>query len=123
MAKVIKDFGVVLVVLSVLLVLVFYLAVIRSPSVPKGDLFKGTITNIKVSPGNLSGIGVYDKTCVRVENGLTRCDAGIKTEKYGVLNFNYIHNMAIEPCIASGNKLKVEILDSNGTARVQRIGQ
>ncbi len=88
---------------------------------PQMSLFKGTITNIKTSPGNVSGMGVYDRTCKQIGNGLTRCDAGIRTEKYGILNFNYIHNMEAEPCIVSGDKLQVEILDSNGTARILKI--
>lgn len=83
-------------------------------------LFEGTITNAKVSPGTFVGLGIYDKSCVDVGNGLTRCDAGIKTEEYGILNFNYLHNMRANPCIARGDRLNVEIVDSSGTARVQK---
>ena len=116
-----EGFVILVLIIAILsLVLFLYLKSDKNSSVP-GDLFEGTITNMKTSPGNLSGIGMYDKTCKNIGNGLTRCDAGIKTKKYGVLNFNYAHNMAVEPCIESGNKLKVEILNSNGTARVWRI--
>lgn len=124
MVKVNKNLDIILVVSLILLVsifLFFYLSFSKNSSSPKRDLFSGVITNIETSPGNLSGIGVYDRTCKRIGNGLTRCDAGIKTKEYGVLNFNYIHDMAVKPCIVSGDKLKVEILDSNGTADVRRI--
>jgi len=87
----------------------------------KLNLFEGKITNIQTTPGTVNGVGVYDKTCKDIGNGLTKCDAGIKTKEYGVLNFNYIHDMTTKPCITSGDKLKVEILDSKGTAKVQRF--
>jgi len=84
------------------------------------DLFRGVITNVKVSPSNLSGAGVYDNNCVDIGNGLTECDGGIKTDTYGVLNFHYKHNMATQPCISPGDGLRIEILDSNGNANVIR---
>src|SRR3989344_567899 len=84
-----------------------------------GDVFQGVITNINLEPGILEGTGVYDKSCNMIGNGLTNCDAGIQTEK-GLLNFNYKHNMDAQPCIAPGDKLKVEVLDSEGNAKVTR---
>lgn len=84
------------------------------------DVFEGVITNMKIEPGKLSGVGVYDRSCNMIGNGLTNCDAGIQTEK-GLLNFNYKHNMQMQPCIAEGDKLEVEILDSEGNARVKRL--
>lgn len=91
----------------------------KTGNVIKEDVFEGIITNLKLEPGFLEGTGVYDRTCKMIENGLSQCDAGIQTEK-GLLNFNYKHNMNIQGCIDSGQKLKVEILDSNGKARVTR---
>ena len=83
------------------------------------NVFQGVITNMKLEPGILEGTGVYDKSCNMIGNGLTNCDAGIQTEK-GLLNFNYKHNMDAQPCIAPGDKLKVEVLDSEGNAKVTR---
>ena len=54
-----------------------------------------------------------------IGNGLSQCDAGIQTEK-GLLNFNYKHNMDLQPCIAEGDNLKVEILEG-GKVIVTRI--
>lgn len=88
---------------------------------PAGDLFEGKITNKNVEPAKLIGTGVYDKSCVSAGGGLTNCHAGIKTDKYGVLDFNYVHDMAKKPCIAPNQKVVVEILDSAGNARIQRI--
>ncbi len=83
------------------------------------DIFEGTITNIKLEPVVLDGEGVYDKSCNMIGSGLTQCDAGIETER-GLLNFNYRHNMDIQPCISPGDKVKIEILDAEGKARVTR---
>ena len=117
-----RAFIFLLIIIILSLIFVLYLGNEKNSPVSKIDLFKGNITNLKTVPGNVSGVGVYDKTCKSIGDGLTMCNAGIKTEKYGVLNFNYVHNMAIEPCIVSGDKLQIEILDSKGTARVKRIG-
>mgnify|MGYP001603034083 FL=1 len=83
------------------------------------NVFEGVITNMNIEPSVLDGTGVYDKTCKMIENGLSQCDAGIQTEK-GLLNFNYKHNMNLQGCIDSGQKLKVEILADN-KARVTRL--
>ncbi len=112
-----------LIIIILSLILMPYLNNEKNSHLRRADLFEGKITNIKTFPGNLSGIGIYDKTCKKIGNELTRCDAGIKTKKYGVLNFNYIHNMEIKPCITSGNELYIDILDSNGTAKVWRINK
>lgn len=88
-----------------------------------GDLFEGKITNKNVEPMKLEGVGVYDRNCVSVEGGLTNCHAGIRTSKYGVIDFNYVHDMAKKPCIASGQNVVVTILDSGGKATVQRVSQ
>ena len=85
----------------------------------KTELFTGKITNMNLEPGTYEGTGVYDKSCIDAGAGMTECDGGIKTDK-GVLNFHYKHNMAILPCIAPGDGLVVEVLDSEGNARVTR---
>ncbi len=85
----------------------------------KAELFTGKITNMNLEPGKYEGTGVYDKSCIDAGAGMTECDGGIKTDK-GVLNFHYKHNMAILPCIAPGDGLIVEVLDSEGNARVTR---
>lgn len=89
--------------------------------VANGLLFQGKITNKNVEPMTIDGVGVYDRNCVMMSNGLTNCHGGIKTDKYGVLDFNYQHNMAKEPCIAPNEKLVVTILDSAGNAKVQKV--
>ena len=83
------------------------------------DVFEGIITNMNLEPSILEGVGVYDRTCKMIENGLSQCDAGIQTEK-GLLNFNYKHNMAVQGCIDQGQNLKVEILEGN-KARMTRL--
>ena len=89
---------------------------------PPSDLtvFEGKITNVKVSPGRVEGTSVYDRNCVG--SPITECDGGIKTAEYGVLNFHYFHDMAIQPCIheMGTEKVIVEILDSGGNAKVIR---
>ncbi|MBU5537388.1 MAG: hypothetical protein QW818_02300 [Candidatus Aenigmatarchaeota archaeon] len=84
------------------------------------NVFEGKITNVKVKPGRIEGISVYDRNCVG--SPITECDGGIKTAEYGVLNFRYRHNMAVQPCIHmyGPEKMIIEILDSDGTARVIR---
>ena len=88
-------------------------------NVVREDVFEGIITNMDLAPIILGGTGVYDRSCNMVGSGLTQCDAGIQTEK-GLLNFNYRHNMAVQRCIAEGDKLEVQILENN-KARVRRI--
>ncbi len=84
------------------------------------NVFEGKITNVKVSPGRIEGTSAYDRNCVG--DPITECDGGIKTAEYGVLNFHYRHEMAIQPCIHmfGPEKLIVEILDSDGNVRVTR---
>ncbi len=109
-----------IIVLAVLVAAVVYANVSKATgNVIQEDVFEGRITNMQLEPAVLDGEGVYDRSCNMVGNGLTQCDAGIQTEK-GLLNFNYRHNMNIQPCISEGDKLKVEILDTDGSARVTR---
>ena len=83
-------------------------------------VFEGKITNVKVSPGKIDGTSVYDRNCIG--QTITECDGGIKTEEYGVLNFHYFHDMAIQPCIheMGTERVIVDILDSDGNAKVIR---
>ncbi len=85
----------------------------------KEDIFEGIITNVNLEPKVLDGTGVYDRSCNPVENGLTQCDAGIKTEA-GLLNFNYKHDMHAQGCLDQGQKLKVEVF-ADGRAKVTRL--
>lgn len=92
-----------------------------SYSVPTDlNVFEGKITNVKVSPGRVEATSVYDRNCVG--SPITECDGGLKTAEYGVLNFHYKHDMAIQPCIHMYGleKMIVEILDDKGNARVIR---
>lgn len=89
--------------------------------VARGDLFEGKITNKNVVAGRIAGVGEYDRNCASVAGGLTNCHAGVRTKEYGVLDFNYVHDMAKKPCIAPGHKVIVDILDSGGNAKVQRL--
>ena len=86
----------------------------------QGNVIEGKITNVKVSPGTLEGISAYDRNCVG--QPITECDGGIETEKYGLLNFHYSHDMSKVPCIHmhGPEKLTIEIIDSDGTAKVYR---
>ena len=90
---------------------------------PRGEAtFEGIITNVPVSPGIIEGVSAYDRNCVGTHM-LTECDGGITTKEYGVLNFHYSHNMMEEPCIHMNGpeKFVVEILDSNGAAKIYRV--
>ncbi len=87
---------------------------------PRGDVFRGKISNMAVRLGTVQGMGVYDKSCKMMGNGLTACDAGIQTEEYGLLNFKYQHNMQQQPCLAPNDIVAVRILDAQGNAEVQR---
>ena len=111
------------IVLGILLVGMMIIGSFKTGNVIKEDAdknsFKGVITNMKLEPQTLEGKGVYDKSCNMIGDGLTQCDAGIQTEK-GLLNFNYKHNMDLQPCIAEGDNLKVEILEG-GKVIVTRI--
>lgn len=84
------------------------------------ETLEGVITTPGVKPGIYNGLGVYDMNCKGIGGGLTSCDGGIKTEEYGVVNLSYIHNMSAVPCINYGDRLRLEILDASGRARVIR---
>ncbi len=86
----------------------------------KVDVFQGAITNVAVDVGEVQGVGAYDWNCTDVGGGRTQCDGGVRTEEYGILNFNYVHKMDEAPCIAAGDQLRVTILDSKGRALVER---
>ena len=115
----------ILIIIGLLVIILFGMLVFsaRKPTptgnVVREDVFEGTITNMDLEPIILEGMGVYDRSCNMVGNGLTQCDAGIQTEK-GLLNFNYKHNMAVQGCIAEGDKLEIQILENN-KAMVRRI--
>ena len=86
----------------------------------KMDVFQGAITNVAVDVGEVQGVGAYDWNCTDIGGGRTQCDGGVRTEEYGILNFNYAHKMEEAPCIAPGDQLRVTILDSKGQALVER---
>ncbi len=99
--------------------------------IAKGDLFNGVIINMNEIPNvkfrtKFRGTGVYDRNCVKVGvapetgNPLVNCHAGIKTE-YGIIDFNHVHDYYKNPCIIEGDEVVVEILDSQGNAKVQRV--
>lgn len=95
----------------------------QTPEANPSNIFSGKITNSEVSLGSIEGITTYDRGCNTVDaNGLTECDAGIKTDQYGELNFHYKHNMNIQPCLDmyGPEKVIVDILDSNGDAKITR---
>ena len=116
-----KITNLIIIIAIISLVILGFVGLNKKPTgnVVREDVFEGTITNIDLEPIILEGIGVYDKSCNMVGNGLTQCDAGIQTEK-GLLNFNYKHNMAVQGCIAEGDKLEIQILENN-KAMVRRI--
>ncbi len=111
-----------LIIVGLLIILFGILAFsARKPTgnVIKEDVFEGVITNMELEPQVLDGVGVYDRSCNMIGGGLTNCDAGIQTEK-GLLNFNYKHDMSVQPCIDEGQKLKVEVF-ADGKAKVTRL--
>ncbi len=102
-----------------------------SKLIAKGDLFDGVITNIR-NVSNVKfgtkflGVGVYDRNCVQVGetstgNPLINCHAGIKTEEYGLLDFNHVHDYNKKPCIVAEEEVVVRIIDRKGRAKVQRV--
>jgi hypothetical protein len=84
------------------------------------NIFNGKITNAQVSPGEIIGFTSYDANCVGSQ--ITQCDAGIKTDQYGELNFHYQHDMNAQPCLHmfGSEKVIVDILDLQGNARITR---
>ena len=118
-----KSGTIIIIILLIALVGLIAYGKLKTPTgnVISQDVFEGIITNMEdLQPQILDGEGVYDRTCKMIEKGLSQCDAGIQTE-LGLLNFNYKHNMAVQGCIDQGQKLKVEILDSDGNAIVTRF--
>ncbi len=103
----------------IVLSLLIGLSILSSP-VRAEEVFEGVITTPGIGLGRFKGMGVYDMNCRPVGRGLTNCDGGIKTEEYGILNFNYTHNMGTAPCINRGDLLEVEVLNDTGKARVVR---
>lgn len=77
------------------------------------DVFNGHITNQQLNPQTLFGKIVYDRNCVSVGDGQTNCDAGVKVEGMEVLNFDYIHDMANEPCLVSDQKVMLKIISEH----------
>lgn len=75
------------------------------------DIFKGEINTSEISETVLFGEISYDKNCIGIGNGLTRCDAGFKTNNYGVINFNYTHKMMEKSCLVPGQKVMMKIQD------------
>lgn len=85
------------------------------------NIFEGKITTkVSLSPERIDGITIYDANCIG--QPITECDAGINTKEYGQLNFHYFHDMAIQPCLHmfGPEKVIIEILDSNGDAKIIR---
>jgi len=116
-----KTTSIVLAIITLVLIgMIVYSNLNKTKETFDKDVFTGYITNMELEPMKLEGTGVYDRSCAMIQGGLTNCDAGIQTEK-GLLNFNYKHNMQLQPCLAEGDKLEVEILDSEGKAKVRRL--
>jgi hypothetical protein len=114
----IKPQPIVAVAILFLLAIPIVYPIIKGNAV-KLDTFEGTITNIDLRSGVYEGVGVYDRSCNMVGNGLTQCDAGIET-KEGLVNFNYKHNMDLQPCLDAGQNLVLEVFEG-GKAIVKRI--
>jgi len=73
------------------------------------DIFEGKIDNTSLEGNILFGNITYDRNCKSVGNGLLHCDAGVKTEKFGVINFDYTHNMSKQPCLVDGDKILLKV--------------
>lgn len=98
-----------------------YFASSQSSSTNSLNVFEGKITNKKVSPGRIEGFSTYDANCLGTQQQ-TECDAGIRTNEYGELNFHYFHNMEIQPCLHmfGSERVIVDILNEDGDARITR---
>ena len=74
------------------------------------EVFEGKIINHQNLKGAILLANItYDRNCKSVGKGLLHCDAGIKTEKYGVINFDYTHNMKKHPCLIPGDKVLLKV--------------
>ncbi|MDE1823504.1 MAG: hypothetical protein KGI00_03205 [Candidatus Micrarchaeota archaeon] len=87
------------------------------------DVFEGNVTTRNIPTGSFSGTGVYDHNCLPIGNGMFSCDAGIKTQDYGTIDFAYTHNMVEKPCIGPGDAVTVSVLSKDGTATVTRLSR
>lgn len=83
------------------------------------EIFSGKIDQPRLKNLVLTGDIAYDRNCISVEDGLTQCDTGVKTEKYGTINFNYKHKMSEKACLFNGDKVLLKIKE-NGNAFVIR---
>jgi len=95
---------------------------LRNPTrINQLNVFEGKITNVKVEPGRIEGLTTYDANCLGTAEQ-TECDAGIRTNEYGDMNFHYRHNMVAQPCLHmfGSERVIVDILDSQGNARIIR---
>lgn len=84
------------------------------------NFFAGNVTTAGIPAGTYNGTGIYDHNCLPVGNGIYSCDAGIKTAKYGTIDFTYRHDMMMKPCIGPGDTLVVTV-SSGGSATVNRL--
>lgn len=84
------------------------------------NFFAGNVTTKGIPAGTYNGTGIYDHNCLPVGNGIYSCDAGIRTSKYGVIDFAYRHDMMMKPCIGPGDTLVVTV-NSTGAATVNRL--
>ena len=94
---------------------------LSNPEANQQNVFEGKITNVKVSPGRIEGFTSYDANCLGTQEQ-TECDAGIRTNEFGEMNFHYQHNMVTQPCLHmfGSEKVIVDVLDSEGNAKIIR---
>ena len=73
------------------------------------EVFEGKINHPDLKGAILLADITYDRNCKSVGKDLLHCDAGVKTEKYGVINFDYTHNMKKHPCLIPGDKVLLKV--------------
>lgn len=77
------------------------------------DVFSGQINVPDIGEPVLLGKIIYDRNCTAAGNGLTKCDAGFEAQDFGVINFNYTHDMSKKSCLLSGQKVMMKIKKDN----------
>ena len=79
------------------------------------NIFKGKINQENLNGAVFTGTIVYDRDCKNIGKDLTHCDAGIKTKKYGTINYSYTHNMSKKYCLTNDDIVLVKVKKNKHT--------
>lgn len=124
-----KSIVVVGIVVFAVIVFAVYLAYLAygtqgggAGGVPGGaDTFNGRIVLGSIQPGQYNDLNVLtDQGCTTDPNtGLSNCVSKFQYNG-SIVAFNYEHNMMIDPCLSSGDKVDMNVA-ANGAVTVKRI--